>query len=146
MALKSDDNKFLDDFLSYLLARASHLMSEDFSKTLKEADFDRQRWRILASLSDYDKVPIGKLARTVLMKQPTLTKILDRMEDENLLKRVHSKEDRRSVKIAITEVGRQKIAALLVKAKEHEKNVLSSYSQEEEDVLKHVLRTLIERL
>lgn len=141
-----NDIKFLDDFLSYLLARASHLVTEDFSATLKQANFDRSRWRILASLSDYDKVPIGRLANTVLMKQPTLTKVLDRMEEENLVKRQHSKEDRRSVKVAITPQGREKVAELLFKAKEHERVVLKAYTAEEEVILKRVLRTLIERM
>ena len=133
---KVEDKKFLDDFLAYLLARASHLVSEDYSVVLKNAGIDRQHWRILASLRDCDKITIGELAKIVLMKQPTLTKILDRMEEEKLVKRQHSKEDRRSIKIA----------ALLIKAKEHEKIVLKDYSDEEEIILKRVLRTLIERM
>ena len=52
---------------------------------------------------------IGELAKIVLMKQPTLTKILDRMEEEKLVKRQHSKEDRRSIKIAITKNGKEKV-------------------------------------
>tara|TARA_R110002096_G_scaffold73270_12_gene173576 strand:+ start:17358 stop:17903 length:546 start_codon:yes stop_codon:yes gene_type:complete len=143
---RNNDPKFLDDFLSYLLARASHLVSEDFSATLKTAGFDRARWRILASLSDYDKVPIGKLANTVLMKQPTLTKALDRMEEEQLVERQHSRQDRRSVKVAITAKGREKVAELLHQAKEHEREILKDYSAEEEAILKRVLATLIERL
>ncbi len=137
---------FLDDFLAYLLARASHKVSEDYSPILKQAGIDRPRWRVLASLCDYDKMTIGDLARKVLMKQPTLTKILDRMEEEKLVKRQHSKEDRRSIKIAITKKGKEKVSALLVKAKQHEKDVLKSYSKEEEIILKQALRTLIDRM
>jgi|TARA_R110002096_G_scaffold433579_2_gene652555 MarR family transcriptional regulator, organic hydroperoxide resistance regulator len=143
---KVEDKKFLDDFLAYLLARASHLVSEDYSVVLKNAGIDRQHWRILASLRDCDKITIGELAKIVLMKQPTLTKILDRMEEEKLVKRQHSKEDRRSIKIAITKNGKEKVSALLIKAKEHEKIVLKDYSDEEEIILKRVLRTLIERM
>ncbi len=144
MARKED--KFLDDFLAYLLARASHLVSEDYAIVLKEAGIDRPRWRVLASLSDYDKMTIGELARKVLMKQPTLTKVLDKMEEEKLVKRRHSKEDRRAIKIAITKKGKEKVSKLLIKAKKHEKAILKNYTKEEEKVLKHVLRTFIERL
>ena len=140
------DTEFLDDFLAYLISRASHLMAEDFAPILKEENFERPHWRILASLTNYDKIAIGKLANRVLMKQPTLTKILDRMEENNLVKRTHSKEDRRSVKISITKKGRDKVAPLLRRAKEHEKDVLEGYSAEEEAVLKQALRTLIQKL
>lgn len=143
---QKQNSTFLEDYLSYLLARASHLIAEDFALILKQADFDRSRWRILASLSDYDKVAIGELANRVLMKQPTLTKILDRMEQKNLVRRQHSKEDRRSVKVVITPEGREKVAELLRQAKEHERAVLKEYSAEEEEILKRVLRTLIDRM
>lgn len=141
----SNDPKFHDDYLSYLLARASHLVSEDFSATLKEAGVNRLRWRILGSLSDYDKVPIGQLANTVLAKQPTLTKVLDRMEGEGLVERQNSREDRRSIKVAITPAGREMVADLLIKAKDHEREILKDYSAEEKAVLKKLLRSLINR-
>lgn len=138
--------QFLDDYLAYLLKRASHLVSEEFSSVLKDNNMDRSQWRILASLSDYDNVPTGRLARIVLLKQPTLTKLLDRMEKEKLVMRQHSKEDRRSVKIAITDLGREKITPLLAKAKKHEETILEPYSRDEKKKLKEILNTLIDRM
>ncbi|WP_321396235.1 MarR family transcriptional regulator [Emcibacter sp.] len=143
---KTTKSGFLDDYLSHLLARASHLVAEDFSDTLKAAGIDRGRWRILAALSDTDEMPIGRLAKAVLMKQPTLTKILDRMEGEDLVRRHNSPDDRRSTLIRITGRGRDMVSDLLVKSKEQEQQILKSYSDKEEQVLKHVLRTLIERM
>ena len=143
---KSADNSFLDNYLSHLLARASHLVSEDFTPVLKKAGIDRGRWRILAALSDVGEMTIGTLAKAVLMKQPTLTKILDRMEGEDLVKRHNAPNDRRSTLVRITDRGRDMISDLLVKSKEHEVQILRSYSTEEEEVLKRVLRTLIERM
>ncbi|WP_417320593.1 MarR family winged helix-turn-helix transcriptional regulator [Emcibacter sp.] len=137
---------FLDDYLSHLLARASHLVAEDFTPVLKDTGLDRGRWRILAALSDGGEMPIGKLANAVLMKQPTLTKILDRMEADNLVKRHNAPNDRRSTLIRITDKGRDMVSDLLLKSKEHEAQILKSYSAEEEEVLKRVLRTLIERM
>ncbi|PCI33915.1 MAG: MarR family transcriptional regulator [Alphaproteobacteria bacterium] len=146
MTADNQEPKFLDDYLAYLLARASHMVSEDFSPTLKANDIDRAQWRILASLSDLDNVAIGRLARIVLLKQPTLTKVLDRMEKDNLILRQHSREDRRSVKIAITETGRQKVQDLVTEAKAHEKKILETYSSDEQEDLKNTLKTLISRL
>ena len=146
VATDKKDAKFLDEFLPYLLARASYLVSEDFTPLLRQANFDRSRWRILASLSDYDKVAIGKLADTVLMKQPTLTKVLDRMEEEGLVRRQHSKEDRRSVKVVITSRGREKVDELLQKVRAHEHAILKDYSEDEKIILRRMLNTLIQRM
>ena len=146
MTADNEESKFQDYYLSYLLARASHMVSEGFSPTLKANDIDRAQWRILASLRDLDNVAIGRLARIVLLKQPTLTKVLDRMEKEDLITRHHSREDRRSVKIAITETGRQKVKNLVTEAKGHEETILETYSPAEQENLKKTLMTLITRL
>ena len=146
MTTDNQEPKFLDDYLAYLLARASHMVSEDFSPTLKANDIDRAQWRILASLSDVDNVAIGRLARIVLLKQPTLTKVLDRMEKDDLITRQHSREDRRSVKIAITETGRHKVRNLVTEARKHEETILETYSSTERENLKKTLMTLITRL
>ena len=143
---KSAEDSFLDNYLSHLLARASHLVSEDFTPVLKKAGIDRGRWRILAALSDAGEMTIGRLAKAVLMKQPTLTKSLDRMEAEDLVKRHNAPNDRRSTLVRITDHGRETISDLLVRSKEHEEQILRNYSAEEEEVLKRVLRTLIDRM
>lgn len=137
---------FVDDYLSYLLARASHLVSRDFHAQVKRSGLGVAEWRVLATLSDGGPVIIGELARRVLYEQPTLTKVIDRMEEAGLVTRAAQAADRRRIEVRITAAGTAAVAALLPAAKVHETQLLASYSPEEVALLKTVLRTLIDRL
>lgn len=148
MAANADEpapDRFVDNYLPYLLARASHLVSRQFHAQLPPKGVAVPVWRVLATLSDGDGMTIGALADIVLFKQPTLTKVVDRLEGDGLVERRSDPEDRRRVLVFITPRGRTLIDGLLADAKQHEAQVLSGYTVAEEAALKQVLRTLIAR-
>ncbi len=137
--------RFVDDYLLYLLARASTEVSGQFHKQLKQHGLQVPEWRVLATLSDGDGMTLGELAVRALQRQPTMSKIVDRMERSGLVERRQNESDRRRVCIYITNDGRKRIDAALSDAKIHEADVLSDYGKKEAAVLKSVLKSLIER-
>ena len=137
---------FIDDYLAYLLARSSHLVSEQFHRQIQAQGWSTNYWRILASLSDEDGLTLTQLNQRVLFKQPTLSKLVVKMESEKLLKRHEDDADKRAVKITISPKGRTLIADLLAQAKAHEKKVLADYSEEQQQLLKAMLRRLVVHL
>ncbi len=137
--------RFIDDYLAYLLARASHLVSGGFHAELARRGIPVPVWRVLATLSDGDALTIGALAKRVLMKQPTLTKCIDRMEAEGLVRRLECTADRRKVRVAITDRGREMVGGLVSAAQDHERRVLAGLGDEGRQ-LKKDLRRLIRDL
>ena len=137
---------FIDDYLSYLLTRASHLVSKQFHDQVKRHGLSVTEWRVLATLSDGDGLTVSELADIVLFKQPTLTRIIDRMVRDGLLLRRIDAEDRRRTLVFVTPRGRAAISDLLGRAKAHELEVLAEYGAAEVLRLKEMLRTLIDRL
>ena len=137
--------RFVDDYLAYLLARASHLVSRQFHAQLKPRGMPVPVWRVLSALSDGDGQPVTELARLTLFKQPTLTKVIDRMSRQGLVERRASARDRRKVLVYITPKGRALVTDLLARAKQHEREVLAGYSDSEVERLKAALHTLIQR-
>ncbi len=137
--------RFIDDYLSYLLSRASHLVSRQFHAQLKPRGMPVPVWRVLSTLSDGDGLPVTELAKITLFKQPTLTKVIDRMSKEELVERRASERDRRKVLEFITPKGRTLVADLLVRAKQHERDILAGHSDAEIERLKSALHTLIQR-
>lgn len=135
---------FTDDYLLYLLARASEVVSREFHDSLRPDGISVPYWRVLATLSDRDGMTIGELADIVLMQQPTLTKVIDRMMRDGLVTREHDSDDRRRVLVRISSVGRKKVGNLLARARQHEQSVLDGYDGDAER-LKDVLRSLIDR-
>ncbi len=137
---------FIDDYLAYLLARSSHLVSEQFHHQIQAQGWSINYWRILASLSDVDALTLTQLNQRVLFKQPTLSKLVVKMEAEQLLVRHKDDADKRSVKISISTTGRTLVADLLAQAKAHESKVLEDYSEEQQQLLKSMLRSLVVHL
>lgn len=138
-------DRFVDDYLLYLLARASSEISAQFHVRLKSHGLQVPEWRVLASLSDGDGMTVGEIAALALQRQPTMTKIIDRMADAGLIARRQDKDDRRKVRIFITKEGRRRVDEALAEAKRHENEVLADYTPDEADRLKAMLRALVDR-
>jgi DNA-binding MarR family transcriptional regulator len=72
---------------------------------------------LLSYLTSYSPCPVSELERVFGHKRSTLTSILDRLEERNLLTRKINPDDRRSFTIELTSDGR-KLAAKLNKVLE----------------------------
>ncbi|MDR3466112.1 MAG: flavin reductase [Xanthobacteraceae bacterium] len=134
---------FVPNYLAYLLARASFVVSNEFHGRLKEWDLSVPEWRVLACLSDTDGLSVGELAAMALMKQPGLTKVLDRMVGDGLVERRGTAADRRRTPIHLTAKGRATVKPVLRAARVHEEALLEQFSEEERSVIKHALDLLI---
>ena len=136
---------FVEDYLLYLLARASHKVSRRFHQRVKAAGLKVPEWRVLAILMDGDGHTVGDLARITLYQQPTLTKVLDRMARQDWIRRQSDAQDKRLVRIHIRPAGRKLARGLLVRAKAHEAVMLDGYGAAAAVELKKRLRALIKR-
>lgn len=141
----ADAGNFVDDYLLYLLARANHLVNARFYAHLKSRGVSLPEWRVLVTLAGAEGIGVSELAQIVLLKQPTLTKVLDGMQRSGLIERRPSAADRRKVEIRLTDKARPMVAELKQEATVHEASVLAGYGPGEAALLKTVLRTLISR-
>lgn len=133
---------FADTYLSYLLSRAAHQISTEFHQVVTEAGLRVPVWRVLACLWDRDGMGVSDLADRTIFEQSRLTKMLDGMEADGLVRRVQEPSDRRRVRLHITDKGRALIAPLVARAREHEARVLADYSAEEIAALQSALNKL----
>ena len=137
-------NRFADGYLAALLAQASHLISEEFHTVVRQHGFTVSEWRTLATLSDGRDISIGKLAQITLHKQPTLTRLIIRMEKRGQIRRLDHDRDGRGTLVRITPAGRRKVAQLIRLARQHERRVLEPFGLERSEQLKATLRRIIE--
>ncbi len=138
--------RFIDDYLLYLLARASHLISAEFHQELRKRGLSVPVWRVLASLvgSPTGETVTG-LAEVCLLQQPTMTKLLDRMVRDGLVRRSQDGRDRRVVRIELTARGEDKALELVAAARQHEASVLARHPEAEAAQIKDLLRHMMAR-
>jgi DNA-binding MarR family transcriptional regulator len=139
------NERFVDDYLLYLLARASHLISAEFHEQLRRRGISVPVWRVLASLVGSTGETVTGLAEACLLQQPTMTKLLDRMVRDGLVKRTQDTRDRRVVRVALTARGDVMAADLVQAAKLHEAEVLARHPEAEAMAIKTLLRAIMNR-
>lgn len=139
----SPPQRFVDDYLPALLAQAHHLISSEFHRVARAHGFSVSEWRVMASLAGGRGVSIGQLARITILKQPTVTRILDRMTRDGHVERLPHDSDRRVTLVRITPQGQDKVQHLTELAREHERHVLEPFGLQQAEVLKSTLRRMI---
>ncbi|MFJ2993914.1 MarR family winged helix-turn-helix transcriptional regulator [Pandoraea sp. NPDC087047] len=144
--MSADGAPFVDDYLAYLLARASTLVSDEFHREVAAAGLGVLEWRVLATLSDAQARTINQLTDIVLAKQPTVTKVVDRLEAAGDVVRGESATDRRQSLVRLTDAGVARVTPLLASARRHEARVLARFGQTQSAQLKDSLRELIEQM
>lgn len=145
MAKKTlETHRFVDDYLPALLAQASQLISAEFHKVARQQGFSVSEWRVMASLAGSEPVSIGQLAQVTVTKQPTVTRLLDRMESRGQVERLPHESDRRITLVRITPAGTKAVEHLMELAQEHERRVLEPFGLRRAEELKQTLRRMID--
>lgn len=134
--------RFIDDYLGYLLGQANHALFKDFDAVVRDAGLSSIEWRVLATLSGQPSMPVGQLAFEVLSQQPTVTKLVQRLAAQGWVTLRDDPADQRRTLVAITATGQKKVAPLIAQARAHEASVLGALSATEAKRLKEQLRRL----
>ena len=136
---------FVDDYLPALLAQATHLIQGEFHRVVRAKGFTVSEWRVLATLASSEPVSVGRLAEVTVTKQPTLTRLLDRMEARGHVRRIPHEADRRVTLVGITPTGARLASGLIRLALEHEHRVLEPFGLQRAAELKATLKGMIEQ-
>lgn len=95
-----------------LLTSAQRRAARGLGAALAEDGFSLEQWRVLRTLGDGEGHLMGELAATLLVAQPTLTRIVDGLTDLALVYRQQSGPDRRRVAVHLSRQGRVRLERL----------------------------------
>lgn len=134
--------RFVDGYLGYLLGQANHALYKDFDAHVRAAGLSSTEWRVLATLHDSEPLTISQLAREVLSKQPTVTKLVQRMAEQRWVALQADPSDQRRTLVAATPSGKRLVKPLVQQARQHEKRLLSALGATEKAALRKLLGKL----
>ncbi|MEZ5833885.1 MAG: MarR family transcriptional regulator [Dongiaceae bacterium] len=103
------------------------------------------QFQVLAALRRRDPLPMtaSELARAAILTSGAMTAVLDRLEEQGLVRREIDTEDRRARRITITEKGRQLINRALDQRMVQHRAVNAALTLEERETLSALLRKLL---
>ena len=99
----SDD--ILPDLLPYLTQKCSHLVTEEFHRGMNLQRVSRSRWRMLVWLSEHQPYSIKDLTERLMLKQPTVTRLVDMAIADGLVEKNFDLKDGRQTIITLTTSG-----------------------------------------
>src|SRR5690554_748812 len=138
-----EPTRFVHRYLASVLAQASHRISAEFHVEVRKAGLTVTEWRVLGSLIEGEDETVGTLAELAVTKQPTLSKVLPRLESQGYIRMRTSQTDRRQTLVTITPKGARLISGLCDRAMEHQRRVLSKLDADHADRLVDMLRAII---
>ena len=90
----------------YLINQIQKISSRKFNELLKEKNIDEfngSQGVILYSLWNNKELTIKEIGKITGLAKTSLTSMLDRMEEKGLIRRKDNSEDKRSIKIMLTD-------------------------------------------
>lgn len=95
-----------DNSLGWLMKQVMQSLRQHVDRRLVEHDLTHAQWLPLYRIARGECDTMAALARDQALDPGAMTRALDRLEAKGLLRRVRSLEDRRVVKLELTEAGR----------------------------------------
>ncbi len=89
------------------LLKAREAAMARFRPLLRKHGLTEQQWRVLRALSEYDSVDASELATRSFLLAPSLSRILQHLESENLIRRSYDEADQRRLVVQITAAGKR---------------------------------------
>ena len=136
------EDKSINDYLAHLVAQANRRLN----KALSAEGVPLDQWRILRVLYESGGMTMRSLADSVTLNRPTMTKIVDKLVNDGLAYRVPDPEDRRKVRIFLSDQGKALYSEQNELVSSHQATVEDSYGSEETQQLKDMLETFLKRM
>ncbi len=136
------NDRTTNDYLAHLFAQANRKLNMQ----LHSEGVPLEQWRVLSVLFESHGMTMRELADAVSTNRPTMTKIVDRLVADALAYRVLDPQDRRKVRIFLSDQGKALYRKQSKLVYSHQENVESNFGSEQTERLKSMLEEFLTRL
>ena len=129
----------IEDLLGYWLFYAQRSVAYAFNEALKDCCLEHAKpytvtppqWGVLAALVERDGLTIGTISQRRAVDMPTTNGIIKRLEQNGLVERRHNLEDRRQVRVYLTDEGHDIMRYLPDAARKFHEIMMRGLNEEE---------------
>ena len=130
----------IESCVCFINNKTSKKMADMFNERLIPLGVTRVQWIAMYYLLKYGDMSQKDLGEKMDIKESTVARLLDRMEEDSLIIRTQTREDRRVKYIKLTSKGRERIEELLPEGEKMSEFFSMGITEEEIDVFKRVLQ------
>jgi DNA-binding MarR family transcriptional regulator len=136
----------LNNFAPYLMNRIMGRYNAHVRNDMIALGLSTPKMRVLSVLAIMDGPQIGELSVYAVVEQSTLSRVLDALEQENLVRRVADKSDSRASRIYITERGRTAFETLWPRMAESYDRMFAGISEKERKAFVVTLQSILRNI
>ena len=132
--------------IGYLIRRGASLLRHELEQAFEGHGLTFVQWATLMRLRDEPTLTAGEICRDLHHDSGAFTRVLDHLEERDLVRRERSENDRRVVLLQLTADGRRAVQTMLPVVVERLNYALQDLSAAEVATLAKLLRRLTSRL
>ena len=133
----------LHNSFAFWIHRLNGLLQDQFNHQFKSYDITWPQWMLLNVLDGTDAETPAMIAEHLGVDRSGVTRLLDRLEAKAYVEREHDKLDRRSIKLHITQKGRQLMDEINTLAYQHQEKFLEDLHLSERRGFKKELQKML---
>ena len=134
--------------LGMLIRTAHNSMTEKFVQNVYDSglNISMDQWMILGPIWQLESPSQKDLGEICLRDKPTITRIIDSLEDKSLVVRVPDQIDHRIKRVILTNAGKQLFYDVLPIMEKTREEVRGDIPEKEIEIFKNVLSKIIKNL
>ena len=132
----------IKECINFLLSTPQHNVLQYLSVKLSSLGITPSQYSVLSCLWGRSHATPKQLAEILGIETSTVSGLLDRLQKNGLIDRIVNSEDRREVQVIATQKGRDLEKPVTVIIDDMNKEVLKTFTQDEIDKLKSMLRII----
>jgi DNA-binding MarR family transcriptional regulator len=137
----------LSNCIGFVTNTAIKAVTEDFNRRLEKHGTTRIQWIALYFLLRADTPMSQKeLAAQMNVQDPSLARLIDRMERDGLLRRIENPNDKRVKFLNLTEDGRSKAIEMMPQGEDFSNLLLEDVTDEEIEIFHRVLNKMLNNI
>ncbi|MEJ2456276.1 MAG: MarR family transcriptional regulator [Candidatus Thiodiazotropha sp.] len=125
--------------VGYAIRRAQMRIYDDFYATLADLDTTPTRFTLLLLIRENPGIRSVDLARALGVARSGMVRLIDELEQREMIAREVDQKDRRNQSLVLTSVGRRKLSLMEKTVEQHEARMTAGLSKSEREKLLELL-------
>jgi len=125
-----------------LLRHVAVIIKKRGRDMLSDFEITNPQFNALLVLREHPGITMGEICEKLFLACSTATDLIDRMEKSGYLNRKRDPQDRRVIRLSITEKGKQVIAEVIAARRRYVASILKQLTEEETEQLAESLERL----
>lgn len=133
----------LDDCMAFTTSRSAKIFSETLERRLNPYSITRAQWIAIYYIYTNNSITQRALADKMSVKEPTVVRLLQKLEQEGILIRLGVKEDKRVKHLLLTEKGMHLYHKLLPVVEKFKDDTIAGINEKDLQTLKSALDMMV---